>query len=99
VASRDLLHADAGALEMAGRDYLSCGDTIQESINRMRTQVNNLSSSFQGSAASAFYAKMDTLLQQLTLACSEVTEMGNDLNTTASRVRQLQAEAEAILRD
>lgn len=99
MASSDLLQADAGALEMAGRDYLGCGDTLQDTINRMRNQVNNLTGSFQGSAAAAFYNKMDTLLQQLTVLSQEVTEMGNDLNTTASKVRQLQAEAENLLRD
>ena len=97
--SSDLLQADAGALDAAGQDFLGCGDEIQDAINRMRNQVNNLTSSFQGSAAQAFYTKMETLFQQLQTVGTEVTEMGNDLKTTASKVRQLQAEAEALLRD
>ena len=99
MANQDLLQADAGSLEACGNDFNSCGSNVQDLLNRIRNDVNNLTGSFQGSAAQAFYSKMDTLLQQMQLVCDEVNEMGNDLKTTASKVRQLQAEAESILRD
>lgn len=97
--SQDLLQANASELESAGQEYLACGANIQETMTRMRNRVNNLTSSFQGAAAQAFYAKMETLFTEMQRLGAEVDEMGNDLNTTASRVRQLQAEAEALLRD
>jgi len=99
MAGQDLLQADAGVLETCGTNYISCGDDLSAILQRMRNDVNNLTASFQGSAAQAFYTKMDTLFQQMNTLCQEVSEMGNDLKTTASKVRQLQAEAEAILRD
>lgn len=99
MSSSDLLQADAGALDSCGQDFLNCGGTVQDTLNRIRNNVNNLTGSFQGSAAAAFYAKMDTLAQQMQLLCDEVCEMGNDLKNTATKVRQLQAEAEALLRD
>lgn len=97
--SSDLLQADAGALETAGREFITCGNDAQSVLTRMRNQTNNLTGSFQGSAAQAFYTKMDTLFTQLQTLTEEITEMGNDLNATASKIRQLQAEAENLLRD
>lgn len=99
MSNADLLHANAADLETAGREFLACGDTTQDTMNRMRNQVNMLTASFAGSAAAAFYNKMDMMFTEIQRVCEEMTEMGNDLNATASRVRQLQAEAENLLRD
>lgn len=99
MASSDLLHADANAINTCGQNFLTCGNTIQDTLNRIRGDVNNLQSSFQGSAASAFYAKMEALGQQMQLLCDEINEMGNDLKTTAEKVIILQREAENLLRD
>lgn len=99
MASSDLLQADAGALDSCGQDYISCGDELSTLLNRMRNDVNNLNSSFQGSAAAAFNSKMETLFQQLQTICQEVSEMGNDLKTTAMKVRELQEAARTLLQD
>lgn len=39
-----------------------------------------LTSSFQGSAAQAFYTKMETLFTEMQRLCEEINEMGNDVN-------------------
>jgi WXG100 family type VII secretion target len=97
--SSDLLQANAADLEAAGQEFLTNGASTQETLTRMRNRVNALTGSFQGSAAQAFYSKMETLFTQMQTLTDEINEMGNDLNTTAAKVRQLQAEAEALLRD
>lgn len=95
----DLLRVDAGVLETAGNDFVTCGSTVQDTMTRMRNQVTNLRSTFEGSAAQAFYAKMDILFQEMQKLTDEVNEMGADLKTTAGRVREVQAQAEQLLRD
>jgi WXG100 family type VII secretion target len=97
--SNDLLHANVSDLEAAGQEFLSCGTSSQEVLTRLRNRVNTLTSSFQGQAAQSFFSKMEVLFTELQRTTEEITEMGNDLNTTAAKVRQLQAEADMLLRD
>ncbi len=97
MANQDLFHANASDLDSAGADFLNCASSIQDTLTRMRNDVNNLNASFQGAAASAFYAQMDTLLHQMQTVSDQVNEMGNDLKTTAQRVRDLQAAAQTDL--
>lgn len=99
MSNADLLKVNASELEGAGQEFLSCGNQYEQLLATMRNRTESLRGTFQGSAAEAFYAKMQTLFQQMAIICEEVNEMGGDLNTTASRVRQLQAEAEQLLRD
>ena len=97
--SDELLNVDAAAVEAAGRDFLVSRDETEAAVNRMRNQVNNLTGTFQGSAAQAFYAKMDQLFQQLNPLIQEVGEMGQDLLNTAMKVREVQAQIRTLLQD
>lgn len=97
--SGELLRADAGALEAAGQEMVTCGTTTQDTMTRMKNQVESLRGTFEGRAAEAFYMKMESLFQEMQRLIDEINEMGGDLKTTGDRVRQLQAEAENLLRD
>jgi len=97
--NEDLLNVDAAAVEAAGREFLVARDEAETALNRMRAQVNNLTGTFAGGAATAFYAKMDELFAQLTPMVQEVGEMGNDLMTTAMKVREVQAQVRSLLQD
>lgn len=97
--ANELLSADASLLESAGQEMLTCGNTVQDTLTMMQNQVENLRGTFQGRAADAFYAKMEAMFQETRRLIEEMNEMGGDLKVTANRVRQLQAEAESLLRD
>lgn len=97
--ANELLMADASMLESAGQDMLTCGSATQDTLTRMQNQVEGLRSTFQGRAAEAFYAKMETIFQETRRLIEEMNEMGGDLKITANKVRQLQAESENILSD
>lgn len=93
----DLLHANASSLEATGNEFVSCGEQYSQIMTSMRNRVEGLRGDFQGSGAESFYNKMQEILTRIQTLSNEVTEMGNDLKTTAARVRDLQAEAARIL--
>lgn len=97
--ANELLMADASLLEAAGQDMLTCGSTTQDTLTRMQNQVEGLRGTFQGRAAESFYGKMEIVFQEMRRLIEEMNEMGGDLKVTANRVRQLQTEAENLLRD
>jgi WXG100 family type VII secretion target len=99
MSNADLLQANASELEATGQEFISCGTQLEQLLTTMRNRTNSLRGSFQGSAAESFSNKMEVLFQQLRTLCDEVTEMGGDLNATASDVRQLQAIAQGRLQD
>ena len=97
--SNELLHADAGALEVTGRQFVSAGEQTQSIMSNMRNQLEGLQPSFQGSAANNFYNKMQLIFQEMQRVVDETVEIGNELQLVANRVRELQAAAGDILRD
>ncbi len=99
MANEDLLNVDASVVEAAGRDFMTAYEEAQTAMKRMRAQIGNLQSTFAGAAATAFYTKMDQLLQPMPTLVEEIGEMGRDLMTTADRIRQVQAEVKALLGD
>lgn len=89
----DLFDADAGALDSASTEFSTCANNTQDVMTRLRNQSSNLQSSFQGSAAQAFYAKVDELCQQLQTLYDHINTTSTDLKGLAAQVRQLQADA------
>ena len=81
----DLLHANASSLEATGNEFVSCGEQYSQIMSSMRNRVEGLRGDFQGSGAESFYNKMQEILTRIQTLSNEVTEMGNDLKTTAAR--------------
>jgi len=99
MSNEDILNMDSDAVEVAGRDFNAVAEEVEAAMNRMRHQVNNLSTSFQGVAAQAFYMKMDQMFQQMQLLVEEINQMGNDLVIMAAKVRQVQTEVRSLFQD
>src|SRR5262245_42274991 len=82
---------DTAEIRRVAQEFISSSHTAADLLSKVRTLVGNLEGSFKGVAATKFFNHFQDQITTLQSTVSLYEDIGNELNSLATRVEQFDA--------